>query len=215
MTMIWKRGRMMKRLRRILWVLVVLVGAVAVVAAVSGCTTTVTPPGRVSDPVDVYVLDYGRTPALLMPTPEGGAVRYAYGDWTYYAEGKRNPFFNGVPALLWPTAAGVGRQALSRMPEAEIDAVASATGLVPVELYVVAVERDRAATLYRALEDHFEQRWEQRLHNPSAQLTFVPHDDAYSLAHDSNDVVAQWLERMGAQTSGPFWAIHWRVVEPE
>ncbi|MEX2671167.1 MAG: hypothetical protein WD294_03540 [Phycisphaeraceae bacterium] len=204
----------MKWLRRVMLLLVVGVAVFFTSALLVGCTTTVKPPTGVVDPVTVYVIDHGRTPSLLLPTAGDGAVRYAYGDWVYYAESKRHPIWHGAPALLWPTPAAVGRQPLGRMPEANAAAVARATNLDVEHLHDVVVERADAEALHRDLEQHFQQHWDQRLHNPSAALTFVPHPDRYSLPHDSNRMVGRWLEQMGAETRGPFWATDWHIEQP-
>jgi hypothetical protein len=180
-----------------------------------GCTTTVTAPSGVADPVTVLVLDHGHTPSLLMPTPEGRAVRYAYGDWAYYAKRERHLIWNALPAMAWPTPAGVGRGELEAMPRAEVAAAEEAVNLFVEQVHTVVVERDRAEGLRRELEAHFRERWDDRVRNEPAGLTFVPHDQRYTLFRDSNWMVGQWLREMGAETSGPPWALDWEVEPAE
>ena len=156
--------------------------------------------------------------SLIIPAPDDAdhaAARYAYGDWQYYAQARRNPIIHGLPALLWPTPAGVGRQSLHRLPQPDPDDVMQLTRLGMSELHVIEVERALAEALHLQLEAHFAEHWDDRHVSEESRLTFVPHDDAYSLPHDSNRMVARWLEQMDVQTRGPFWAVDWRVQEDE
>ena len=57
-------------------------------ATLTGCVTVVRPPAAPADPVEVYLLDHGRTPSLVLPGGDGGSTRWAYGDWRWYALGE-------------------------------------------------------------------------------------------------------------------------------
>ena len=73
-----------------------------------GCGTTVVMPTHPADPVTVYLLDHGHTSSLVLPSG-GGWVRYAYGDWNYYALGN-DGFLDAIAALSWPTRGTLGRK---------------------------------------------------------------------------------------------------------
>jgi hypothetical protein len=77
----------------------------------SGCTTVVVPPARVAEPARVALLDHGRHASLVLKTAESGMVRYAYGDWDWYAQGTTGAI-EGSAAVLWPTRAALGRRRL-------------------------------------------------------------------------------------------------------
>jgi hypothetical protein len=47
--------------------------------------TTVVPPTRPADPATVFLVDFGRTPSLVLTVGDNRMVAYAYGDWAYYA----------------------------------------------------------------------------------------------------------------------------------
>src|SRR5688572_25859227 len=65
----------------------------------AGCTTTIVPPSAVAEPARVAVLDHGRHTSLLVELPgEGAMVRYAYGDWRWYALGQTG-VLEGIAAL--------------------------------------------------------------------------------------------------------------------
>ncbi|MEX0744387.1 MAG: hypothetical protein WD118_02190, partial [Phycisphaeraceae bacterium] len=84
-----------------------------------GCTTVVTPPGGLVDPVAVYVIDHGHTPSLVLPAPGGGMTRYVYGDWRYYAL-IQDDTLTGLRALCWPTQGTLGRAAMHGPPHPDV-----------------------------------------------------------------------------------------------
>ncbi|WP_143089478.1 hypothetical protein [Marinospirillum celere] len=80
-----------------------------VLLASSGCTGKISQPDSLENPVFILLLDFGTHSSLLLPraTP-GGYVRYSYGDWSWYVEG-RDQGYRALPVLFWPTASGLGR----------------------------------------------------------------------------------------------------------
>src|SRR5688572_6361433 len=91
-----------------------LVSRVSIVLAAllcAGCATTVVPPVSPPQPVEVFILDHGRTTSLVLPTPEARMTRYAYGDWNWYALGMQS-VADGLRALAGPNPAAFGRQDL-------------------------------------------------------------------------------------------------------
>src|SRR3954452_3202565 len=94
------------------------VPAFAVGAAALGCTNTVTPPAHVADPVTVYLVDQGRTSSLVLPRADGKAIRYAYGNWNWYALGNRGPL-DAIGAMLIPSKATLGRHEMTDPRDAD------------------------------------------------------------------------------------------------
>ncbi|MFU8895777.1 MAG: hypothetical protein ACNA8J_05270 [Gammaproteobacteria bacterium] len=175
-----------------------------------GCTTHITPPTEVEEPAMVFVLDHGRHTSLVVSTPEGALVRYAYGDWRYYAE-RETGVIPAIAALLWNTPAALGRRELPGPPTSE--AVREQVPLVISAVYGIEVERTRIETLRVELDAVFDEAEEVR-ETPETQLFFVRYPRAYNLRHNSNTVIADWLERLGCETRGPALVASWRIKRP-
>jgi len=173
----------------------------------AGCTTTIVPPSGVTDPAPVYVLDHGRHSTLVLPRP-GGAVRYAYGDWTWYAEAKTG-VLAGSSGALTPSQGAFGRRLLPG-PATEAG-VLGGVGVGVEAVHPIDVEAGRAEALRRDLEALYRANLPTRHVNTFYHLDFVHHPETYSAAHNSNHKVAEWLRRMGCRVEGAaFWAA-WQV----
>lgn len=184
-------------------------GALAVGLLVcAGCTTTIIPPPGLADPAPVFVLDHGRHSTVVLPRP-GGAVRYAYGDWTWYAQA-RTGVLAGSSGALVPSQAALGRRLL---PGPLSEAGVRANVGVGVEaVHPVEVASARAEALRRDLEAVYRANLPTRHVNTFYHLDFVHHPEPYSASHNSNHKVAAWLRRMGCRVEGTaFWA-SWRVT---
>src|SRR5262245_46718270 len=116
--------------------------------------TTVIPPVAPADPVSVLLVDYGRTPALVLPVTDDVMVAYVYGDWNYYDLGNHGPF-DSVAALLWPTQGALGRKEIAGRPT--IDVARKALGNVQ-DVHTLQVERTAAERLRTTLERMFQER---------------------------------------------------------
>ena len=184
--------------------------AAAAMAAV-GCSSTVIPPALEDEGVNILLLDHGRHSSLVLPRSDGGgSVRYAYGDWRWYAE-NRTDLLTGAAALFLPTRAGLGRQEV----EGEPDWPALRDELPAVEAaHVLSVDPARVEDLLLELERIFSREPGQSLYNARYRLTFTEHPDAYWLLNQSNAVVADWLEALGCEVRGRSLAADWRVRDP-
>jgi hypothetical protein len=177
-----------------------------------GCGATVRPPAQVNDPVQVYLVDHGRTAGLVLPRPEGGMARYVFGDWRWYALGRQNLFLNGIPAMLWPTRSGLGRELLDvPAPPDDPESVRQVIDVVVQRIYPLTVERELAAALQSRLDAHFEERADELVHNPDHALTFVPYPERYSYFWNSNHKVASWLEELGCEVRGLTFNSIWTI----
>jgi hypothetical protein len=181
-----------------------------VTGLMAGCgTTRIVPPLDPHDPVPVFVLDHGRHTSLVLPAPDGSLHRYAYGDWRYYAE-RDTGMASGLAALLWPTQGALGHRVLPGPATAE--AVRSQVRVVIVELHDLRVERQRVERLRARLDALFAQA-QQRLDTPEVDLVFVPYPHDYSLGHNSNQMLADWLVELGCEVSRRPVLAGWRVQE--
>lgn len=170
---------------------------------VVSCTTTIRPPVAVADPVPVVVLTHGISSSLVLPDERGGAVRFAYGDWRYYALGQTG-LCETLAAGLWPTRAALGRQVIDPAMMAGV----SSDGAVSIVAHRTAV-----AELLARLEALFLQAIATRVYNPGPGLEFVTHPQPYSLRNNSNRQVARWLRELGAEVAGVPLLPRWRVTD--
>lgn len=175
--------------------------------ALAGCATTVIPPERSADPVEVYVVDHGSTSSLIIPASGGGMLRYAYGDWNYYALGRKELRY-GIAALFWPTQSGLGRAEL-RGDAGEPTVRAQAFSIE--SLHSVPVERARVREFEQRMEALFDERRDTEVENPLTGLSFVHHPRDYTYLWNSNHAVASWLRELGCGTLGPSSRARWRV----
>lgn len=197
--------------------LLLLAVAVALLPLAAACTTVIHPPASPADPVEVYLLDHGRTPSLVLPvlaatgdsaTVADGMLRYAYGDWRWYAL-ERKTSGHGVAALLWPTLGALGRQALAGPPG---EAAVRAGVEVEIEtLHPLTVEAAEVAALAARLDALFRGALETRVEAPGSGLSFVHHPEPYTFLHSSNRVVAEWLRELGCRVRGTALLSRWRL----
>ena len=175
-----------------------------------GCATTIVPPELVERPRAVFVLDHGRHSSLVLPHRRG-FVRYAYGDWGWYAEVETGGM-EAIRAVLLPSRGGLGRSV--------VEDAATRKGLcdrlrVGVEaIHEVKVEADRVIALRSTLEARHRANYASVKYNARYDLAFVEHPEPYAFWNNSNHKVAEWLEQLGCTVEGSsFWA-WWQVKPP-
>lgn len=171
------------------------------------CPTVVTPQAALSDPIHVFIVDHGRTTSLVVPTPGGRLLRYAYGDWNWYALGNHR-WRDGAAALLWPTPAALGRGLLAG--PATLDNVRRQVPS-PEEILSVPVERARLLAFVARMEAQYAARRDTEVANPDVGMSFVSHPHFYSASWNSNHAVASWLRELGISTRGLSIGAHWRL----
>ncbi len=172
-----------------------------------GCATTIVPPDSVDRPQSVFVLDHGRHSSLVLPHPDG-FVRYAYGDWGWYAEVDTGPA-EALRAVFWPTRAGLGRRQTDRPATREGLREGLRVGIQ--EIHAVEVDADRVTALRDSLEARHRENLSSVKYNATYDLAFVEYPEAYAFWHNSNHKVADWLRRLGCTIEGTaFWA-WWEV----
>jgi hypothetical protein len=136
------------------------------------CTNVIIPPPEPLEPEPVFILDHGRHASLVLPAQGSGIVRYAYGDWKYYAEAETG-VAEASAAVLLPTHAGLGRRALAGPPTA--GGVRRAIRLGVEQMHEVIVEGYAIARLREELDSIFQANEETRIYNASYDLEFVRH----------------------------------------
>lgn len=155
----------------------------------------------------MFVVDHGRTSSLVIPAADGGLLRYAYGDWNYYALGK-NDIGHGIAALLWPTQGALGRAWYPGPPTS-----------ANVRQQVAFIESVLAINVATARVHSFEQQMEalyrsalgSAFYNRTSGLTFVHHPDHYTYFGNSNHAVATWLRELGCTIQGQAFRSSWRL----
>jgi hypothetical protein len=182
--------------------------AVASPLLLLACATTVFPPERVTDPAQVGVLDHGHHSSLIMEVQGGRMRRYSYGDWRWYALRQTGPA-EASSALFWPSQAALGRKAL---PGPFSPMAVAQEVKVPIEhaLYLTVETRD-VQRLVNHLDRIFDENMESRVYNPAYDLEFVHHPHPYTMLHNSNRVVGEWLERLECRLEGSTLFSIWRL----
>ena len=177
----------------------------------ASCTTVIQPPAKPSDPDIVLLVTHGKSSSLILHGGEA-ATRWAYGDWRYYALGRKESS-DALAALLWPTRAALGRQTIERAPRRPEDLVRR-LGIGIDEIFAIEVSRESVVRLETRLQQLFAANLDTLLYNPSPRLEFVEHPQRYSLASNSNGMVAAWLRELGCEISGLPLFSRWRVAGP-
>jgi hypothetical protein len=151
----------------------------------------------VSDPVTIYVADYGRHSSIILPTGGPNLMEYTYGDWVLYAQ-DHYTWYLGFTKLLLGEKAALGRRTIEFVDNEQYMRMRVwAKRLIKIE-----VERDKAAGLLRELEEVYNSRIETQVFNEPVLTYFVRHDSTYWLMNNCNQVTARWLEKLGCRVRG-------------
>lgn len=176
-----------------------------------GCATTIVPPADPEEPVSVFLLDHGRHTSLVIPTETAGLIRYAYGDWTWYAE-SRPGFWAGISALLCPSQGAFGRR---RLPgDQTVEGVRHGLRVGIEHIHEVRVPGPAVQALREELDSLYAAAQETRVRNPEMDLDFVEHPLPYTALNNSNRVVADWLRQLGCRIEGSALFSRWRIDTP-
>lgn len=173
---------------------------------VPGCAWRVVPP-EVRDGVPVVLSQYEWHTRLALPDRAAAFYEYGFGEWNFYGLEKEG-FFSGFRAIT-----GLGKGAISRrelpytLSESEFARAAGSNR--SVRLYV---ERGRA----EGLRGELERRWQSNAHSRVVRtwdgIPVSRDRAAYHLFANSNDVVANWLRRLGCRVSGNTSTSRFKVV---
>jgi hypothetical protein len=189
------------------WILLPITIVGAALALPLACTTVVRLPTAPRQVVPAFLIHEAKTSSVALPLPDRRFVRYAYGDWNWYAL-QHQSAFDGLAASLWPTPGALGRAVIDT--EATADAMRRALGGA-VDVYLLEVDRSASDRLLARLEDAHESA---RRVGPVVQsygLTFVPDPQKYTYFNNSNHRTAAWLRELGCDVRGPAFGSRWRV----
>jgi hypothetical protein len=178
--------------------------------ATVACTNIIVPPRDPLQPRSVFVLDHGRHASLVLPASDSALVRFAYGDWTYYAKAETGASEASAAALL-PTTAGLGRRVLQEPPTE--DGVRSALRVGVEGVYEVIVDSARAGRLLEVLDSIFDADRKNLIYNNGYDLEFVRHPRRYTIFRNSNWMVADWLRQLGCRVSGLLLFSKWKLEQ--
>lgn len=173
-----------------------------------GCQHSIRPPAAVSDPVRVFVIDYGRHASLALPKADSGLVEWSWGDWNWYALERTGPV-QGLQALFASPRSTLSRRELA--PAEGGEELAARVGAA--EVLAFDVERERARALQRDLEARWLRRRDLAVRHSSGRV-FVPDDARYGLFNNSVHELTRWLEALGADVSGAGVTANFRLREP-
>lgn len=179
------------------------------VSILCACTTVIHPPPAPADPENVILITHGKSSSLVLYDQRGDASRWAYGDWRYYAVGKKR-LIDALAALFWPTRSALGRQFIESAPRS-LEPLLFRMGIGIDETFVIPVERDAVDRLQQRLGNLFSANLDTRLYNPGPRLEFVQHPKPYSLLRNSNSMIAGWLRELGCEVEGLPLLSKWRV----
>ncbi len=182
----------------------------AVAAVLAGCSATIIQPDQVGDPAPVYVLDHGRHNSLVLVVDEGDVQRLAFGEWGWYVDHETG-FGRSLSALLVDTPGALGRGRLSGPvdPDCWVDQVGSEIRNV----LVFSAEQERVTTLAAEIDAEFADTEPHYSH--LLNLEFVLDAREYSLGHNSNHRVVEWLEALGFEVRGNPTIGILRAADPE
>jgi hypothetical protein len=163
----------------------------------TSCAWRVVPPAKVTEPVPVFLSEYGRHSRLALPDDSTAFFEYGFGEWNFYGLEKQG----ALSALRAISGLGEGALSRRRLPY---------TLNVTVFLHAAGGSRTTRLWLERSLterlREELEARWEA---NADAvvvrQMDQIPvsrDPEAYHLFGNSNHAVAKWLERLGCRVLG-------------
>jgi hypothetical protein len=174
----------------------------------SSCAWKVMPPGRVVDPVPVFLSEYGRHTRLALPDRRAAFFEYGFGEWNFYGLEKEG-LFSALRAIT-----GLGEGALSRrqfpftLVESEFMRAAGSSRSARL-----LVERALAENLRHELEG----RWRSNAGSVAVrawdQIPVSRDPAAYHLFGNSNHAVANWLERLGCRIRGDPITSNFQVIK--
>jgi hypothetical protein len=169
----------------------VIVALYLLLSTAGGCSTIVRPPTRPLQPVTVYLTDQFIHSSVIMPVEDGRYVEYAFGDWTYAALNRHDPFHT-VRALFFSPQGALGRRYL----HVDTKSKDLAPELKGITVNKVIVDREQVRALVAKLDAKFVPSRSQA-ENPDNHFWWVTVDDSYALWSNCNTLTKSNLRDLG------------------
>jgi len=192
---LFRRNRIFSRYTAI--VILSVLALVLIGCALIRSPTLIIPPTDPVNPTTVYVINYGYHSRLILPDRQDGLLQYTYGDWHYFALNQQN-LRDGLAALLIPTTGTLGRKRANDITELQQELGSDWQDT----LLSFEVARTQAAQLLESLHERFNQNIDTRIVTSRNNLAFVQDEQEYTLFHNSNHELVNWLEALDCQVEG-------------
>ncbi len=177
----------------------------------AGCRTTIVhAPTGLSDPVPIFIADYGKHSSLVLPRDDGTLVEWAYGEWDWFAAGKTG-FWRIPGVMLGDHPGALGRRELGDSGS-DTDAQTLVAAMRLESAHRVDVERSKAAALVTKLDEAAAAGAPHALFNPENSLIFVPDPRPYSMSFHCNTVTAQWLRELGCDVGDAGFVAEFEIL---
>lgn len=179
-------------------------GLVSSVVFAGGCGMSIRSPEDVTDPVQVFVADHGIHTSLVLPTSYGGLAQFSYSrfDW---AALDCDQWYRSLGALMVPGPGTLGTRVFPgpQTRENVVHQFELTHCHPPVqEVYAVTVSGARCGEVLASLEARWRQNQDTAVFNERRGLRFVKDASSYSLFHNCNHEVCQWMKDLGCEVSG-------------
>jgi hypothetical protein len=190
-----RTGRLRFLLTLILTSIAVIIGAWIASPAL------ILPPVQPDNPIFVRITEHGLHSRLVLPLSQGRLIQYAYGDWKYYALGQQD-WENTIAAILIPTQGALGRRMFDSLSEFQQTSQQEGATILSV-----AVASAKVNQLLQALNQRFDRQLSTYAENPHTGLTLVRDDQDYTIFHNSNHELVEWLQALDCRVRGfVLWA---------
>jgi hypothetical protein len=165
----------------------------ALMSAIGGCATIVRPPSQPQQPTTIYLTDEFIHSSVVLPMDDGRYVEYAFGDWTYAALNRHDPY-HVVQALFFSPQGALGRRYLNLDPKSHD----LAPQLKGITVNQIVVDREQVRALEHTLEARFVSNRPQA-ENPDNHFIWVTVDDPYALWSNCNTLTKSNLRHLGCE----------------
>ena len=163
----------------------------------TGCSGTVHPPVNPSDPVTIYVADYGRHSSIVLPAKDGGYVEWGFGDWNWFALGDTK-WNVALAAMIWSPQSCFGRRAV---PAPENDDALAKT-LEADRVIHLQVPSERADKLMDNLNRRFDKHADTKMYSDYSKMDQVKDSEHYWAMNNCNHLTMRWLRKLDCQVDG-------------
>lgn len=162
------------------------------------CSTVMRLPPDGKNMVPVYLIKYSTWGHHSLGFYEDGIfTEYTYGDWRLFALNQRDPW------TAWKNMTFFTQGALGKKEVKISSGEVICDYFVGCEAAVIfQAPQDKVEELKSFLKDHYHKGIETEVLNEKEGVFFVKYDKPYWVFHNCNHELVDWLESLGAETSG-------------